>query len=92
MAEARKIARIRLVVGAGFAELVVWRLPKPIPGSPHAYKYRLAYVVRGVCRVRYDNERGKGDHHHVDGVESSYAFDGLERLLADFWRDVDERR
>jgi hypothetical protein len=90
--KARKITRTRLVVGAGFAELVIWQVPEPISGSARAYKYRLAYVVSGVCRVRYDNERGKGDHRHLDGMESPYTFDSLERLLMDFWRDVNERR
>lgn len=80
------------MVGAGFAELVVWDVPEPVSGSTHSYKYRLAYVVGGVCRVRYDNERGKGDHRHVDGLETPYTFRGLERLLTDFWRDVNERR
>jgi hypothetical protein len=79
-------------VGAGFAELVVWQVPEPVPGSAHSYKYRLAYVVNDICRVRYDNERGKGDHRHLDGVEKAYVFRSLERLLADFWRDVNERR
>lgn len=92
MSKARKITRTRLVVGAGFAELVVWQVPEPIPGSTHAYKYRLAYVVSDVCRVRYDNERGKGDHRHLDGMELPYVFRSLERLLSDFWRDVNERR
>lgn len=92
MAEARKITRTRLAVGSGFAELVVWQVPAPVPGSTHGYKYRLAYVVEGVCRVRYDNERGKGDHRHLDGVETPYVFRSLERLLSDFWRDVNERR
>ena len=27
-----------------FAEMVLWRLPGPSPGSAHPYKYRLAYV------------------------------------------------
>jgi hypothetical protein len=90
--KARKITRTRLVVGLGFAELIVWRVPEPVPGSTHSYKYRLAYVVHDVCRVRYDNERGKGDHRHLDRVESPYAFRSLERLLSDFWGDVNERR
>ncbi|WP_407169244.1 DUF6516 family protein [Bradyrhizobium sp. ORS 111] len=42
--------------------------------------------------MRYDNERGKGDRRHLDGKESPYAFRGLERLLADFSRDVNKRR
>lgn len=92
MARARKITRSRLVVSPGFAELVVWEVPEPVSGSSHNYKYRLVYVVNDVCRVRYDNERGKGDHRHLDGKESPYTFRGLELLLADFWREVNRRR
>ncbi|MGE0007893.1 MAG: DUF6516 family protein [Parvibaculaceae bacterium] len=92
MTDARKITRTRVVVGSGFADLVVWQVPEAVPGSTHGYKYRLAYIVNDVCRVRYDNERGKGDHRHLDGVEKPYVFRSLERLLADFWRDVNERR
>jgi hypothetical protein len=49
----------------GFVELKVWRVPRPVRGSVHRYKYSLAYVVRDMCVVRYDNEAGKGDHRHV---------------------------
>ena len=41
-----------------FAELVIWRLPQPVPGSMHSYKYRLAFIVRDECVLRYDNEAG----------------------------------
>nr|WP_295388327.1 DUF6516 family protein [uncultured Thiodictyon sp.] len=52
-------------------------------------KYRLAFVVDGVCVVRFDNEAGKGDHRHLGPVEIPYAFTTLPELLADFWRQVD---
>jgi hypothetical protein len=39
--------------------------------------------------VRYDNERGKGDHRHIGEREEGYAFVTLEQLLADFRRDVE---
>jgi Family of unknown function (DUF6516) len=71
-----------------FVELVVWRLPQPVPGCSHDLKYRLAYVVDGTCVVRYDNEAGKGDHRHVNGREAPYVFDSLEALQVDFWTDV----
>ena len=74
---------------AAFAELVLWRLPAPLPGSVHGYKYRLAYVVDGVCVLRYDNESGKGDHRHFRGRESRYAFEGVDELLAAFQRDIE---
>ena len=73
---------------SAFAELVLWRLPKPIDGSSHRFKYRLAYVVRGECVLRYDNEVGKGDHRHFGGRESSYAFTTPEQLIADFQKDI----
>lgn len=75
-----------------FAEIVVWRLPRPLPGSAHAFKYRLAFVVDGVCVLRYDNEAGKGDHRHIGGRERPYRFTDYEKLLADFWSDVDNWR
>jgi hypothetical protein len=45
-----------------------------------------------TCVLRYDNEAGKGDHKHVDGVETGYRFTTPAQLLADFWRDVDQWR
>lgn len=72
-----------------FAELVLWQLPAPLAGSTHSYKYRLAYVVGGTCVLRYDNESGKGDHRHFRDKESRYAFDGVDKLLAAFQRDIE---
>ena len=75
-----------------FVEIVVWRVRQPIKGSIHRLRYRLALVVAGQCVLRYDNEIGKGDHRHVGNVETAYSFEGYEKLLADFWTDVDEWR
>ncbi|HMM71246.1 MAG TPA: DUF6516 family protein [Ottowia sp.] len=75
-----------------FVERVLWLLPEPLSGSTHRLKYRLAFVVDGVCVVRYDNERGKGDHRHVGDLESDYPFSTPEVLLNDFWRDVAQWR
>lgn len=71
-----------------FAELVIWQLPHPLPGSTHSYKYRLAYIADEVCVLRYDNEAGKGDHRHVGASETSYVFTSPENLLKDFERDI----
>ena len=71
-----------------FAELVLWRVPKPVKGSSHGFKYRLAYVVEGVCVLRYDNEAEKGDHRHFDGKERAYAFTTPDQLIADFQQDI----
>ncbi len=72
-----------------FVEMVVWRVPDAMPGSRHRFKYRLAFIVEGVCVLRYDNEAGKGDHRHWKGREAPYNFADLDTLQADFWRDVE---
>ena len=87
--KATELARTRIVYSeTAFAELVLWRVPVPVAGSTHGFKYRLAYVVDGVCVLRYDNEVGKGDHRHFGGKESAYAFKSPDELLADFQRDI----
>lgn len=83
------LLRTRIVLSEdAFAELALWQVPRPVKGSPHHYKYRLAYVVRGECVVRYDNEAGKGDHRHYGAREGGYAFETAEKLIADFRRDI----
>jgi len=83
----------RYVLDEGaFVEIVVWRLPKPARGSSHAYKYRLALIENLICTLRYDNEPGKGDHRHVGEREEAYQFTTPEKLLDDFWADVESRR
>jgi hypothetical protein len=71
-----------------FAELVIWRLPQPVPGSMHAYKYRLAFIVRDECVLRYDNEAGKGDHRHTKTQELTYVFESPDKLVQDFLREA----
>ena len=75
-----------------FVEIVVWRLDRPVRGSIHRFKYRLALVHEGICVLRYDNEAGKGDHRHVEQREERYVFSDADTLLADFWRDVEAWR
>ncbi len=87
--KAVELVRARIVYSpAAFAELVLWQLPRVLPGSAHRYKYRLAYVVNGQCVLRYDNESGKRDHRHFGGRERAYSFSTPEKLLADFERDI----
>jgi hypothetical protein len=75
-----------------FVEMVVWQLKVPAKGSTHLFKYRLALVVDGQCVLRYDNEAGKGDHRHGEDGQRPYRFVDPQRLLEDFWRDVDAWR
>lgn len=69
-------------------EMVLWRVPSPVPPSTHGLKYSLFYGRPGIRQVGYDNEWGKGDHRHYLDVEESYTFSTVEQLIADFWSDV----
>jgi hypothetical protein len=73
-------------------EMVIWRVPRPVSGCVHPYKYRLFYGHAGVRIVGYDNERGKGDHRHLDGREKPYRFTTVEALVEDFLAEVRKRR
>jgi hypothetical protein len=68
-----------------FVAVRVVRVPTEVPGSTHDLKYRLAYVVEGVCVLRFDKEAGKGDHFHCGEDEAPVplhlAGTALGRLL-----------
>lgn len=72
-----------------FFEIVIWQVPAPVPGSAHLYKYRLALVVKGECVLRYDNERGNGDHRQVGEHEEPITFSSLDDLLIAFQQDIE---
>lgn len=82
--------KIKLPDGS-LVSVVIWELPEPSFERPHGFKYRLNYCTAdGATLVRYDNERGKGDHKHFLDKEEPYSFSDIDTLLNDFWRDVDE--
>jgi hypothetical protein len=88
--DAVPLARAKEVRDDGsIVEIVIWELSEPLPPSLHRYKYRLFFGAAGVSRVRYDNERAKGDHRHVGDQEEDYTFTSVEQLLADFQSDVE---
>ena len=90
---AQRITAIKNINPDGsILEVVIWRVPKPVPPTEHGYKYRAVYVVDGVRIVGFDNERGKGDHCHMDGKELPYTFISVDQLLEDFIAAVDTRR
>jgi hypothetical protein len=89
MAKAELLFHQRIDYDDGaIVEMVLWRVPTPVPPSAHGLKYSLFYGFPGVRLVGYDNERGKGDHRHFQGQEKKYVFRSVEQLMADFWRDV----
>jgi hypothetical protein len=91
--KAELLMRERLILSSrAFVEIVIWKLPQPLPYSRHDFKYRLAYVANKRCVLRFDNEAGKGDHKHLDEIEVPYIFSNLDTLQTDFWTAVNKRR
>jgi hypothetical protein len=71
--------------------MVVWNVPTVVPPSKHLFKYRLVFVRNGQRLVGYDNERGKGDHKHINGQELNYRFVDIDTLMRDFLHDVERQ-
>ena len=42
--------------------------------------------------VGYDNHAPKGHHRHFGGKEEAYEFVGIDKLRADFSRDLEKAR
>ena len=90
--KAELVRNRKLVLPDGaIVEYVIWELPEPVRGSTHRYKYRLYFGRDGLRIVGFDNERGKGDHCHLDGSEKPYAFTTVDQLLDDFFGEIERR-
>jgi hypothetical protein len=74
------------------AEMTIWEMARPVVGSAHELKYSLFYGANGKRLVGYDNERGKGDHRHIEDRQERYVFKTVELLMADFLTDVGRLR
>ncbi len=93
MGKAELVIRDRYVFDDGaIMEMVIWQVPDEVPASDHDFKSRLFYGFSGKRLVGYDNERGKGDHRHVEEAEEPYPFTTILQLLADFQTDVERLR
>ena len=68
---------------------------QPVSGNAIRFGLELVRIAcaskgaDGECVLRYDNEAGKGDHRHVGDVEQAYRFTTPERLVADFFSDIE---
>lgn len=78
----------RILADGAIIEVVIWQVPTPVPPTTHGLKYRLFYGRDGERVVGFDNERGKGDHKHVLGIESPCGFTTLAQLLDDFEAEI----
>ncbi len=73
-------------------EMIIWQLPGIDAERLHGLKYRLYYGNPDQCLVRYDNERGKGDHRHYGNSEEAYPWVSVQQLIADFKADIEQLR
>lgn len=87
---AELVYREKRSYAGGVVEILVWRVPAPVPPSEHMFKYRLVFLRDGKRVIGYDNERGKGDHRHLGKRQMAYRFVDETQLLDDFWQDVKE--
>ena len=75
--------------GGSIIEVRIWSVPEPVNPTTHGYKCSLFFGRPGHRQVGFDNERGKGDHKHVLGIETPYVFVSIARLLQDFRSEVE---
>jgi Family of unknown function (DUF6516) len=88
--KAKRLVQEKVAYSAAeLVEMVVWQVPTPVPPSLHDFKYRLVYIVNGERVLGYDNERGKGDHKHLFGIESELKFVSIDDLLEQFVSEVE---
>jgi len=91
--KAKLIIRQRVGLPDGdLVEIVVWRVPEPVPPTIHGFKYRLVYIAGGRRVLGYDNERGKGDHKHGPDGEVPFRFISIDELLERFVLEVERMR
>lgn len=55
--------------GAGRVEIVIWRVPRPVPPSEHPFQYRLVYGKPGavslVLQTPLPALQSPHDHHYL---------------------------
>lgn len=81
-------SKIDLLSG-GVDERVIWQVPRS-HRLPDGIRYRLVHIIKAgeLPAVLYDNHHPKGHHKHLEGTEFPYEFDGLEKLIEDFEKDI----
>ena len=72
-------------------EFKVWKVTRSVQ-YPEGFKYSFFAIRNRVVLVGYDNHTPKGHHRHFGGTEEAYEFEGLERLRADFRKDLGRAR
>jgi hypothetical protein len=73
-------------------EVKIWRLAES-QKYPFGLKYSLfcANKITKKILIGFDNHFPKGPHIHIDHSEMMYDFLGYEKLIEDFWNEVEAR-
>ncbi|TVQ79897.1 MAG: hypothetical protein EA369_03880 [Bradymonadales bacterium] len=71
------------------AEVKVWSIDHS-EYYPEGFKYSLFAVREGSVLVGYDNHKPKSHHRHYLGKETVYSFRGIDKLMSDFWNDLQD--
>ncbi len=72
-------------------EMKIWQVPTSVK-NPQGIKYSLVYIKGGERLIGYDNAEGKGHHRHHQNLEKPYEFKGVNKLIEDFYADVEAVR
>ena len=69
------------------AELKVYEVPSA-QHYPDGLKFSMFLVLKDSGRVLlgFDNHKPKGPHLHLHDREIPYEYNGIDRLVEDFWR------
>ena len=88
MAKANLVIKDRFVFHDGsIVEIKIWEVPAS-KDKPHGYKYSFVYVVNGKRIIGYDNAESQGDHKHDGDKVAVYEFNGIDKLIDDFYTDI----
>lgn len=96
MAKAKVLRKYKIALEHGLLiEIAIYGIP-PSKYYPEGLKYRLYLLQHGRVIVGYDNHQPKGHHVHfgmgrMTDLEEPYEFRGIDKLLEDFERHVEER-
>ena len=72
-------------------EMKIWKIPDS-RRTPSGLKYSLVYIREGKRIIGYDNAEGKGHHRHYKNKEWVYDFRDVDKLIKDFYGDVEKVR
>jgi hypothetical protein len=68
-------------------EIRIWKVKKD-KFNPEGFHYSLVLIKNNKRILGYDNHERKGHHKHVLDKESEYKFASVEKLLKDFYDDL----